>query len=221
SPAANLDVAGNVKIADGTQGTGKVLTSDANGLASWNNTLFSANGPSSYATAYLLATGGGSVSWNNNAGWADSGTIPLILNESSDPHNVYDPTTGTITINEAGAYYIRGNLSFQNPPAATPGFDGTAGSFDLIITVTPSAGGSARVVSDNRMVVYRGTNNFISFPIAGYPPYSLSVESIIVAYPGDKINLAYYTTGAKSMNNNNTYPIVDRALPTSILVYKL
>ncbi|QLH44143.1 MAG: hypothetical protein HWD58_11270 [Bacteroidota bacterium] len=35
SPAAKLDVAGNVKIADGTQGEGKVLTSDANGNASW------------------------------------------------------------------------------------------------------------------------------------------------------------------------------------------
>ncbi len=35
SPAAKLDITGNVKIADGTQGTGKILTSDANGLATW------------------------------------------------------------------------------------------------------------------------------------------------------------------------------------------
>ena len=35
NPTAKLDVAGNVKIADGTQGAGKVLTSDANGLATW------------------------------------------------------------------------------------------------------------------------------------------------------------------------------------------
>ncbi|MCX5784337.1 MAG: hypothetical protein NTX59_01470 [Elusimicrobia bacterium] len=35
SPGARLDVVGNVKIADGTQGAGKVLTSDANGLATW------------------------------------------------------------------------------------------------------------------------------------------------------------------------------------------
>ena len=37
SPAAKLDVAGNVKIADGTQGSGKVLTSNANGVASWQS----------------------------------------------------------------------------------------------------------------------------------------------------------------------------------------
>jgi hypothetical protein len=35
TPGAKLDVVGQVKIADGTQGTGKVLTSDVNGLASW------------------------------------------------------------------------------------------------------------------------------------------------------------------------------------------
>ena len=35
TPGAKLDVDGQVKIADGTQGLGKVLTSDANGFASW------------------------------------------------------------------------------------------------------------------------------------------------------------------------------------------
>ncbi len=36
SPAAKLDVAGTVKITDGSQGAGKILKSDANGLASWS-----------------------------------------------------------------------------------------------------------------------------------------------------------------------------------------
>jgi len=35
NPAAKLDVAGNIKIADGTQAAGRILTTDANGLASW------------------------------------------------------------------------------------------------------------------------------------------------------------------------------------------
>lgn len=34
-PTAKLEIAGTIKIADGTQGTGKILTSDANGLATW------------------------------------------------------------------------------------------------------------------------------------------------------------------------------------------
>ncbi|SIR01168.1 hypothetical protein SAMN05880574_1514, partial [Chryseobacterium sp. RU37D] len=43
APAANLDVAGNVKIADGTQGLGKILVSDANGLASWQDAITASN----------------------------------------------------------------------------------------------------------------------------------------------------------------------------------
>ncbi len=42
---ANLDVQGNVKITDGTEGAGKVLTSDANGLASWQDAVPGATGP--------------------------------------------------------------------------------------------------------------------------------------------------------------------------------
>jgi hypothetical protein len=38
SPGAKLDVQGDIKIVDGTQGNGKVLTSNAAGLASWQNT---------------------------------------------------------------------------------------------------------------------------------------------------------------------------------------
>lgn len=37
APSAKLEISGNIKISDGTQWTGKVLTSDANGIASWNN----------------------------------------------------------------------------------------------------------------------------------------------------------------------------------------
>lgn len=40
---AKLDVQGTIRIADGTQGAGKVLTSDANGVASWSSAPASAS----------------------------------------------------------------------------------------------------------------------------------------------------------------------------------
>ena len=50
NPLAKLDVSGTIKIADGTQGNGLVLTSDATGLASWKAlpalTFWSLNGNS-------------------------------------------------------------------------------------------------------------------------------------------------------------------------------
>ena len=53
NPAAKLDVAGQVRIADGTQGANRILTSDANGLATW------VAQPKGFGGAYC--TGGGSV----------------------------------------------------------------------------------------------------------------------------------------------------------------
>ena len=39
SPQTKLDVSGNIKITDGTQGAGKVLTSDSSGLATWKDPI--------------------------------------------------------------------------------------------------------------------------------------------------------------------------------------
>lgn len=37
TPAAAVDIAGSIKIVDGTEGAGKILTSDATGLATWSS----------------------------------------------------------------------------------------------------------------------------------------------------------------------------------------
>ena len=44
TPAATLDVIGAVKVTDGTEGVGKALTSDANGLATWQRSCAHAYG---------------------------------------------------------------------------------------------------------------------------------------------------------------------------------
>ena len=56
-PTADLDVAGTVKIVDGTQGAGKVLTSDATGNATWATpTGPAASAITSTATTNIAAT---------------------------------------------------------------------------------------------------------------------------------------------------------------------
>ena len=57
SPGATLDVNGTIKISGGFPGAGKVLTSDANGLASWST---AAVGSITGVTAGTGLTGGGS-----------------------------------------------------------------------------------------------------------------------------------------------------------------
>lgn len=58
TPTSVLHVVGSVTIVDGTQGAGKILTSDANGLSSWQTVTFpssgwSLNGNTNGATKYI------------------------------------------------------------------------------------------------------------------------------------------------------------------------
>ena len=57
-PRAKLEVAGRVKITGGSPGAGKVLTSDASGLASWSSSL----------EACRVCAGGCGSSWPNERG---------------------------------------------------------------------------------------------------------------------------------------------------------
>ncbi|WP_051605551.1 hypothetical protein [Sediminibacter sp. Hel_I_10] len=69
SPTAKLDIAGTVKIVDGTEGAGKVLTSDADGNASWQgtNTLLTTYEATSGAVNPLSADVTGSLIYTQNS----------------------------------------------------------------------------------------------------------------------------------------------------------
>jgi subtilisin-like proprotein convertase family protein len=75
-PLARLDVAGNIKITDGTQGANKVLTSDSNGLASW---LAPANGQTNGTLA-------GQMQYWNGSAWVTiaSGSTGQVLTYTSN-----------------------------------------------------------------------------------------------------------------------------------------
>lgn len=86
---ARLHVKGNVKIADGTQGAGKVLTSDANGLATW------ATPSSSGGVGWAL---NGNNLLNTNSGNVGIGTGPdasAILDVSSTDRGFLMPRMTT------------------------------------------------------------------------------------------------------------------------------
>jgi trimeric autotransporter adhesin len=76
SPAAKLDIAGSVKIVDGTQGNGKVLTSNASGVASWQ-TL----GASSVSAWGLTGNAGTSAS-TNYMGTSDNNDVVFKSNNT-------------------------------------------------------------------------------------------------------------------------------------------
>ncbi|GAA4154349.1 hypothetical protein GCM10022217_11260 [Chryseobacterium ginsenosidimutans] len=87
APTTKLDInngntAGAIKIVDGTQGSGKVLTSDANGLATWSATP---------ATALYFFS---SSLYNGTTDF--KGTTPPYANLTLGPNDRF-LTTGTVT----------------------------------------------------------------------------------------------------------------------------
>ena len=90
SPAAKLHVNGNMRLADGTQGQGKILESDANGNASWKSVQ--AGFKAKLAADQIFAQ------------LANTDFIPTT--ESFDDGSAYNNATGEFTAPDNGLYHF-------------------------------------------------------------------------------------------------------------------
>lgn len=97
TPDERLHIAGSVKIVDGTQGVGKILTSDANGRATWA----SPSSTKSYADIYLGGT--------NVQTLAHNGTVAFGTTSSSS--NITTNNTN-IQVLVAGRYRVSYKITF-------------------------------------------------------------------------------------------------------------
>jgi hypothetical protein len=104
-----LSVAGSVRIADGTEGAGKVLTSDANGYATWQ----------------APSTGGSTIPFNTYEAWIDDASIVsgvtvsttsahMFVDSASvynaDPSSYFSLSAGGVTVSTTGYYDIEGYI---------------------------------------------------------------------------------------------------------------
>jgi hypothetical protein len=97
SPDTNLHIAGQIKITGGTPGLSKVLTSDANGLATWTTI-----GSGSISDSYLFNTGDTGI-----GAYAFHGGIFSLNDSSNYDTNINTGTsTGTVTIGGSVAQVI-------------------------------------------------------------------------------------------------------------------
>jgi hypothetical protein len=107
-PAAQLDIDGDIKITDGTEGNGKVLTSDANGLATWTT-------PITTVTAGTGLTGGGTtgdvtldvVGTNGITATADDLKLGGTLTETTTINS--DDFSLNVNLNGTGTFNVRDN----------------------------------------------------------------------------------------------------------------
>lgn len=126
TPSQKLDVVGNIRMRDGLQAAGKVMQSDANGVASWQPKTFG------FAATGTLPAISNTQNIPNNT----LTTVTNINREEYDENAIYNPATGTVTISEAGVYHIDVQLQYHQASAGNYSIqlyvDGTAMRYNTI-----------------------------------------------------------------------------------------
>jgi hypothetical protein len=115
SPTASLHVVGTTRIVDGNQAAGKVLTSEASGNATWQNTggsiaTMSATGNASSTATYIIFTGSTS---------GQTITIPSASTLGTGRElTIKNVASVSVSIASAGGYLIQDNSTLTATGAA-------------------------------------------------------------------------------------------------------
>jgi len=165
-----LKVLGNIQMVDGNQGAGKILMSDANGVATWVSTsslgIVGNSSGSTFSHTVIL----GPREVNTHGGPPFTWTIP----DGVTMIRVHAVGGGGLGDETSSACYMSDTATGGNP---IPGSGGTGGYAESTVSVTPGTsyivivgdGGhvNANDSSDNR----GGTSSFGSLVVAtgGYP----------------------------------------------------
>ena len=130
TPGANLDIAGRVKISGGNPGAGKVLTSDVNGLASWQNSVVGPQGPAGINGSTILNGIGIPSPTDGNGG-------DFYIDLST--YEIYGPKiggawgSGTSILGPQGIQGTQGPIGLTGPagPTGATGANGPQGPIGL------------------------------------------------------------------------------------------
>ncbi len=113
NPSAKLDVNGTaningaIKITDGTQGANKVLTSDANGNASWQGSVVPPGGQVSFKA--IRTYGAGDITFSGCS--LDSLVFDSVFTNHGNAYNRYN---GVFTAPSPGLYSFTANILFRS-----------------------------------------------------------------------------------------------------------
>ncbi|WP_051884993.1 hypothetical protein [Chryseobacterium luteum] len=173
TPAAKLDVSGTFKLVDGTQGNGKVLTSDTNGNASWKSQTIN------------TVLGGKEIGWNGRdipttQGFQTAGNQGKFLHTGA----YIDLPTGKWAVNVTMLMRSIGDIS-----TAVTNSDS---SYWLRTTFTTS---NADIVTITGVPTYIQGSYLISGNLPGRSLYSLVQGTIVINNTAAATTRYYYVAG--------------------------
>jgi len=200
APSEKLDVAGSVRIVDGTQGDGKVLTSDANGKATWTT----------------IATGGTAselqkITEASNTGWRILGRDPNYYgNIGNGAIDLSYSSGASTTVGATGAYALAtgdettasGNFSTALGIGTTASGNGStalgsvttsSGSASTSMGVLTKAQGTASFAAG----LYVNAKSYGEFAIGSYNDTLTTVNSTLFAGDNNRI----FTVGTGTSNS--------------------
>lgn len=145
SPDTRLHIVGNLKQVDGSQGIGKVLTSDANGVATWSTVPTSSTTPTQTVTLTgdIIGTGTDTVSTTSTNSITINGTTQSI--HGNPTFSITSGTTQTITL--TGDVIGTGTASIASTLATVNSNVGSFGSASTTNSITVNAKGLTTGVS--------------------------------------------------------------------------
>ncbi|PAC27664.1 C1q-like domain-containing protein [Flectobacillus sp. BAB-3569] len=154
---------GQVTVIDGTQGVGKVFTSDANGAASW---VAPVAPPATTIAPFSAVLSTTRQSFTASVAGNTAQEVKFD-GESFDASNAFTPTTGRFTAPTAGYYLFSGAVQFDNTlVSGQPTFAGVS----MTLTKNFGATGSSRLgqyVATGGGTIVSGSLSTIAFLNAG------------------------------------------------------